>query len=76
MKHESSLRAHLARHKDTTHKCPKCGKETSSRDSLQNHLRYVHAERKYNCTLCEKAFKKPIGLRVMVYGCYFLYCNF
>lgn len=64
LKTESSLRAHVRRHGDTEHACKICGKIAPNRSALGNHMRYVHSERVHKCTLCEKAFKKPIGLRV------------
>lgn len=37
-----------------------------SKTALGNHIRYVHSERSFKCTLCDKAFKKPVGLKVSV----------
>lgn len=64
LKNESSLRAHMRRHADTEHACKLCGKVAPNRSALGNHMRYVHSERVHKCSLCDKAFKKPVGLRV------------
>lgn len=64
LKNEGSLRAHIRRHGDTETACKLCGKVAPNRSALGNHMRYVHSERIHKCTLCDKAFKKPVGLRV------------
>lgn len=51
--------------------CNECGKTAPSRSALQSHVRYVHTvERQYQCTFCEKAFKKPITLKVSDFSIY------
>lgn len=64
LKHEHSLRKHMARHGQTEEVCKLCNKVAPNRHALGNHMRYVHSERSYKCTMCDKAFKKPIGLKV------------
>lgn len=44
--------------------CPKCGKETVNKEALRNHIKYVHAEKKHICKMCNRGFKKPVELRV------------
>lgn len=64
LKHEESLRKHLKRHEDTFANCPICNKVLQNKHSLGNHIRSVHGERSHQCTLCDKAFKKAIVLKV------------
>lgn len=63
LKHEHSLRKHMARHDQQAEVCKLCNKVAPNSHALANHMRYVHSERAHKCTMCEKAFKKPIGLR-------------
>lgn len=64
LKHEDSLRKHLKRHQDTFANCPICNKVLQNKHSLGNHIRSVHGERSHQCTMCDKAFKKAIVLKV------------
>lgn len=66
LKHEDSLRKHLKRHQDTFANCPICNKVLQNKHSLGNHIRSVHGERTHQCTLCAKAFKKAIVLKVNI----------
>lgn len=66
LKHENSLRSHMARHSDsnTIHKCNLCGKTAPNKGALRSHQKYVHfSDRAYVCSVCKKAFKKSISLR-------------
>lgn len=66
LKHEESLRKHLKRHQDTFANCPICAKVLQNKHSLGNHIRSVHGERSHQCTMCDKAFKKAIVLKVKI----------
>lgn len=48
----------------TTHPCKICTKVCANKQALNGHMRAVHVDRKYSCTLCDKAFKDPKPLRV------------
>lgn len=58
------LKKHMDRHEQTEQTCQLCGKVTPNLHALGAHMRYVHSERIHKCTLCEKSFKKEIGLKV------------
>lgn len=64
LKSKDSLRSHLRRHTDTEHTCPYCNKVAPNRQAMANHILYVHGERNHKCTLCDKAFKVALGLKV------------
>lgn len=61
----------LKRHKEAFHNdgstiyvCGVCGKVATSEHALWNHKKLVHVdERKFKCTYCDKAFKRPNTLR-------------
>ncbi|XP_073829583.1 uncharacterized protein [Musca autumnalis] len=63
--------ASLKRHKLVAHNdgsiayiCSECGKVAPSAIALLSHKKYVHqAQRKYKCTICDKAFKTNLVLR-------------
>uniref|UniRef100_A0A1B0APQ5 Transcription factor grauzone n=1 Tax=Glossina palpalis gambiensis TaxID=67801 RepID=A0A1B0APQ5_9MUSC len=70
---EAQLNSHYAlkRHKEAIHHdgttvyvCKDCGKIAPSAQALRCHKKYVHqAERKYKCSICDKAFKVAIVLK-------------
>lgn len=67
LKDKYSLQKHMRRHNDEgcLHICKLCGKNAPNQSALRSHFRYVHAsERTYECSVCKKAFKKPLNLRV------------
>lgn len=64
LKHELSLRKHVNRHKDVQMACTLCGKITPNKTALSRHMGYVHSEATHKCGLCDKAFKREIGLKV------------
>jgi Zinc finger, C2H2 type/C2H2-type zinc finger/Zinc-finger of C2H2 type len=48
-----------------TYICDICQKECPSIRALQGHKRYVHVkERSFQCTICEKSFKRALNLKV------------
>lgn len=50
---------------DIEHRCPRCGFVSTTAKALQKHIYYNHdVVRKYKCSLCEKAFKRPQDLKV------------
>ncbi|XP_075155558.1 uncharacterized protein LOC142228920 [Haematobia irritans] len=63
----SSLKRHkLITHHDgsTAYICSECGKVFTSENALRSHKRIVHLiQRKFKCTICDKAFKFPKILR-------------
>ncbi|XP_065363154.1 zinc finger protein 236-like [Calliphora vicina] len=61
----SSLKRHKTIHESSqVYDCNECGKTCSSQMGLQSHKRYFHQlERKFKCTICEKAFKVAHVLR-------------
>lgn len=64
LKHALSLRKHISRHKEVEIKCDICGKVTPNKTSLGRHIKYVHSEATHKCGICDKAFKRDIGLKV------------
>lgn len=61
---ERCLRKHIERHNQSAVACKLCGKVTPNQSALGSHMRYVHAERNFPCTMCDKAFKRAISLKV------------
>ncbi|XP_019891422.2 zinc finger protein 816-like [Musca domestica] len=70
-KAQLSSHSSLKRHKKVAHTdgstvyiCGECGKIAATEEALQKHKSVVHrAERKYKCTICDKAFKTAVYLR-------------
>lgn len=76
LKHELSLRKHVNRHKDVQMACTLCGKITPNKTALSRHMGYVHSEATHKCGLCDKAFKREIGLKVFFFSSNSLFsCN-
>lgn len=65
---ERCLRRHVERHQQVAVSCPLCGKLARSKSSLASHIQYVHGGRLFPCTVCDKSFKRAIGLRVSAIG--------
>ncbi|XP_037037055.1 transcription factor grauzone-like isoform X3 [Bradysia coprophila] len=58
------LKAHRRLHKERVPvNCPICNKLVQDKRSLNEHIRYSHAERRHQCQLCDKAFKCAINLK-------------
>ncbi|EDV55123.1 transcription factor grauzone [Drosophila erecta] len=63
-KNKHSLKKHVRRHNGTAATCDLCGKVSPNRSAMLSHQRYVHlTDRKHECSVCSKAFKKAITLR-------------
>lgn len=66
LKTNYNLKQHKASyHSDgsTIYVCSICGKVAPNERALITHRRYVHEkERKYKCSYCDKAFKRPVDL--------------
>lgn len=63
-KNKHSLKKHVRRHNGTAATCDLCGKVSPNRSAMLSHQRYVHlTDRKHECSVCNKAFKKAITLR-------------
>ncbi|EDV38044.1 uncharacterized protein Dana_GF11111 [Drosophila ananassae] len=63
-KNKHSLKKHVRRHNGTAATCDLCGKVSPNRSAMLSHQRYVHlTDRKHECSVCGKAFKKAISLR-------------
>ncbi|XP_034654607.1 transcription factor grauzone isoform X1 [Drosophila subobscura] len=66
-KNRHSLKKHVRRHKGSSEEvrtCKVCGKVSPNRSAMLSHQRYVHlADRKHECSVCNKAFKKAITLK-------------
>ncbi|KAH8319746.1 hypothetical protein KR074_004907 [Drosophila pseudoananassae] len=63
-KNKHSLKKHVRRHNGTAATCDLCGKVSPNRSAMLSHQRYVHlTDRKHECSVCGKGFKKAISLR-------------
>ncbi|EDW48506.1 transcription factor grauzone [Drosophila sechellia] len=63
-KNKHSLKKHVRRHNGTAATCDVCGKVSPNRSAMLSHQRYVHlTDRKHECSVCGKSFKKAITLR-------------
>lgn len=63
---ELYLRRHTKRHSETEVKCTLCDKIAPSKLALSSHVRYMHVERSHKCSICEKCFVRPLGLKVIL----------
>lgn len=44
--------------------CPHCSKISPNRKALAKHIRFIHNFTIHKCPLCDKEFKRPVGLKV------------
>lgn len=62
------LKAHnknMHSNSDTEHRCHICQKVSTTHRALLRHINFNHVrERKFKCTMCEKAFKRSQDLKV------------
>ncbi|KAG4067427.1 hypothetical protein HA402_009664 [Bradysia odoriphaga] len=67
LKNEYNLNRHVnEKHKDNKPtKCNICDKVYPGKVRLRKHISYVHGEKKYRCTLCEKPFHSPFALKTI-----------
>ncbi|KAM8713910.1 hypothetical protein ACLKA7_014124 [Drosophila subpalustris] len=67
LRHMSGLKQHMSTVHEppgTEHRCPICDKKSTNARALKRHIYHNHqCERKFRCTMCEKAFKRPQDLR-------------
>ncbi|XP_017483361.1 PREDICTED: transcription factor grauzone-like isoform X2 [Rhagoletis zephyria] len=67
LRHMSGLKQHMKSiHEDPggEHRCSICNKVSTTARALRRHVYLNHeCERKFKCTMCEKAFKRPQDLR-------------
>ncbi|XP_053962685.1 zinc finger protein 892 [Anastrepha ludens] len=67
LRHMSGLKQHMKSiHEDPggEHRCQICNKVSTTARALRRHVYLNHeCERKFKCTMCEKAFKRPQDLR-------------
>lgn len=71
-KTQRSLKAHHKRHKrHTPQQCGHCDKILYSANEMKVHIAQFHEMRKHQCSICKKAFIRPIRLRV----CYRIFSN-
>ncbi|GAB0100980.1 transcription factor grauzone [Sergentomyia squamirostris] len=80
-KQRTGLLRHMLKHKTPkgTTRCDQCGKETTSKRSLYNHVRTVHTTVRYPCHLCNKTFKRQLNLKEHIAshtGIRLYHCNF
>ena len=68
LRHIAGLKQHMkTMHEEATgvHQCHICDKVSVNARALKRHIYHNHeCERKFKCTMCEKAFKRPQDLRV------------
>lgn len=65
LSHAKSLKVHnrIVHGESITFVCKICGRHTSSRQGLNNHVVMRHAERTHKCEYCGKAFQTPARLK-------------
>ncbi|XP_012155783.1 transcription factor grauzone isoform X2 [Ceratitis capitata] len=67
LRHQAGLKQHMkSLHEDVggEHRCQICNKVSTNARALRRHVYLNHeCERKFKCTMCEKAFKRPQDLR-------------
>lgn len=64
LKNKITLKIHMRVHNPSIHTCTICSKELATKNALMNHIQYVHSEKKFKCTICDKTFKKALTLKV------------
>lgn len=73
LRHLSGLKQHMSTVHEPPgeeHRCPICDKKSTNARALKRHIYHNHqCERKFRCTMCEKAFKRPQDLRVSKINC-------
>lgn len=66
-KNKDSLKYHMLRHKRANERyyCDVCNREFTSKKRMSAHRKYVHATESqlFQCTMCDKSFKRPISLK-------------
>ncbi|KAH8413617.1 hypothetical protein KR222_002015 [Zaprionus bogoriensis] len=67
LRHMSGLKQHMSTVHEPPggeHRCHICDKKSTNSRALKRHIYHNHqCERKFRCTMCEKAFKRPQDLR-------------
>ncbi|XP_030557744.1 transcription factor grauzone [Drosophila novamexicana] len=67
LRHLSGLKQHMSTVHEPPggeHRCHICDKKSTNSRALKRHIYHNHqCERKFRCTMCEKAFKRPQDLR-------------
>lgn len=67
LKNGANLSKHMGRHGTSNRPniCEVCGKRAPNATALKAHKRFVHEQEKsFQCTICGKAFKRAVTLRV------------
>lgn len=64
LKHEYGLKEHMRRHSATNEKCESCGRISANKKALRAHIRIVHGDPAFRCTICDKTFKRTKTLKV------------
>ncbi len=62
-RNHADLKLHLEIHEGNFHPCPTCQKMFPAERYLRKHIREVHAERKFKCTLCDYVSKTSTTLK-------------
>jgi transposase len=44
--------------------CSTCGKISPNKKAMLNHIRTVHVDRIFDCSVCDKSFKRATNLKV------------
>lgn len=66
LKNRGTLNKHLKIHTDKPQVCDICHKTKPTRTALNHHKRLVHGDASFNCTICEKSFKRQLSLTVCI----------
>lgn len=65
------LKVHEITHSVSQVECQMCHKIFKHKDKLVGHIRRMHSEREFKCTLCPSAFVREKELKVNSYLLYF-----
>lgn len=66
LKHINSLKEHKRLHTISAEQCQFCGKMSSNKKYLKAHIRAVHHDPTFKCSVCEKSFRVERVLKVLV----------
>lgn len=67
-KNTAHLKKHMDIHNEDIHECSVCAKQLTTKRNLRAHMVVHSDEKRYNCHLCERKFKRLHTLKVSIFG--------